>query len=105
MTAGLVSEITRAASAMAPLSSERGRCHLPVIRNRVTWTPTSAGAYFCNWGSVRRLLDGMMRPMRAFRLIISNYSGRHHLDATNKMILYPLPHKSIEKKFFLLDSD
>ena len=35
----------------------------------------------------------------------SNYSGRHHLDATNKMILYPLPHKSIEKKFFLLDSD
>ena len=34
-----------------------------------------------------------------------NYSGRHHLDATNKMILYPLPHKSIEKKFFLLDSD
>ena len=29
-----------------------------------------------------------------------NYSGRHHLDATNKMILYPLPHKSIEKKFF-----
>ena len=34
-----------------------------------------------------------------------NYSGRHHLDATNKMILYPLPHKSIEKKFFLLNSD
>lgn len=25
----------------------------------------------------------------------SNYSGRHHLDATNKMLLYPLPHKSI----------
>ena len=28
-------------------------------------------------------------------LKFSNYSGRHHLDATNKMILYPLPHKSI----------
>ena len=26
---------------------------------------------------------------------LGNYSGRHHLDATNKMILYPLPHKSI----------
>ena len=38
-------------------------------------------------------------------LLGSNYSGRHHLDATNKMILYPLPHKSIERKFFLLDSD
>ena len=38
-------------------------------------------------------------------VLIRNYSGRHHLDATNKMILYPLPHKSIEKKFFLLDSD
>ena len=36
---------------------------------------------------------------------LGNYSGRHHLDATNKMILYPLPHKSIEKKFFLLNSD
>ena len=36
---------------------------------------------------------------------LCNYSGRHHLDATNKMILYPLSHKSIEKKFFLLDSD
>ena len=40
-----------------------------------------------------------------FRCPFRNYSGRHHLDATNKMTLYPLPHKSIEKKFFLLDSD
>ena len=40
-----------------------------------------------------------------WQLLEGNYSGRHHLDATNKMILYPLPHKSIEKKFFLLDSD
>ena len=29
------------------------------------------------------------------RSLRRNYSGRHHLDATNKMILYPLPHKSI----------
>ena len=37
---------------------------------------------------------------RLAMLKIRNYSGRHHLDATNKMILYPLPHKSIEKSFF-----
>ena len=43
--------------------------------------------------------------MSGFGKLKGNYSGRHHLDATNKMILYPLPHKSIEKKFFLLDSD
>ena len=35
------------------------------------------------------------RPLKAPTLIVCNYSGRHHLDATNKMILYPLPHKSI----------
>ena len=46
-------------------------------------------------------------PIMAYKYskLYRNYSGRHHLDATNKMILYPLPHKSIEKKFFLLDSD
>ena len=43
--------------------------------------------------------------LACYLAFFGNYSGRHHLDATNKMILYPLPHKSIEKKFFLLDSD
>ena len=43
--------------------------------------------------------------LKAVFYFLCNYSGRHHLDATNKMIFYPLPHKSIEKKFFLLDSD
>ena len=32
---------------------------------------------------------------RPWTIVDGNYSGRHHLDATNKMILYPLPHKSI----------
>ena len=41
------------------------------------------------------MLEEMNRPF-SFRGSIRNYSGRHHLDATNKMILYPLPHKSIE---------
>ena len=49
--------------------------------------------------------DNHSDRVRIYIFIWSNYSGRHHLDATNKMILYPLPHKSIEKKFFLLDSD
>ena len=34
------------------------------------------------------------RPVDILNLV-GNYSGRHHLDATNKMILYPLSHKSI----------
>ena len=47
----------------------------------------------------------IIAPLNWTKYQKGNYSGRHHLDATNKMILYPLPHKSIEKKFFLLDSD
>lgn len=41
-----------------------------------------------------------LRGWQLKQLNISNYSGRHHHDATNKMILYPLPRKSIEKKYF-----
>ena len=49
---------------------------------------------------VKQLLALNPRTVRIFEhhedsLFTCNYSGRHHLDATNKMILYPLPHKSI----------
>ena len=63
--------------------SQLDRVFWNLIGNAIKFTRTGGKVKISSWRDNRR-----------------NYSGRHHLDATNKMILYPLPHKSIEKKFF-----
>src|SRR5574341_131105 len=70
ITPGLASERAAAASAILSAISSNGLCHLPVMRSRVTWTSTPAGAYLWNCASARRLLEGMIRPMMRYRELI-----------------------------------
>src|SRR5215467_11893158 len=62
---GLASDSAAAAAAMMGASSVTGLRHLPAIRARVTWMPRPGGAKPMNCGSLNRLTEGMIRPMRA----------------------------------------